>query len=179
MNSRTSPKHSLLPLHKWLLVLVGLLSIFLILRNSYRQPTEKTTVPQISPSVIPVLLSPTSSPSATPSPLITKTATPLIKKNNCSIFNLSNGPVSVKINLKSESGNVLGKTVVRIKPSGQCPNESPTQEHWLESSELTWTSSGVNPGRYLLEAANGNYQGVVSRRVDLVQGGYELTISLP
>jgi hypothetical protein len=126
-------------------------------------------------------VTPTPTPTATPTP----TPTPVPQKAQapasvgCAQFNPANGPVSVRVNLIPDSGTITGKTVVRVKPTGSCPGESAAIENWMNEGDRSWTSPGVNPGRYRIEVANGNYDGVVAENVDLPHAGvYEVNITI-
>lgn len=116
-------------------------------------------------------------PTATPTPEPAKQQTTQpTTAGGCAKFRPENGPVFIRVNLQPQTGAMVGRTVVRVIPSGTCPGESATVEHWMADGELSWTTPSLNPGRYKVEVANGNYNGVVSEYLDLVEGGYEYTI---
>jgi len=153
--------------------------------NTYVSRTQKpspTAEPTAEPSPTP---SPTPEPTPTPSPSPSSTPKPKkqsstpVESNSCAQYKPENGQVFVRVNLVLRSGSsVVGRTVIRVKPTGTCPGESETVEHWLESGEMSWTTPGLNPGRYRIEVANGNYQGVIAESQNLVRGGYEITIGI-
>ncbi len=139
-------------------------------------PTPMESPLPASPSPSPVT-SPTPTPTPTPSPKVTTKK--VTESSDCSQFNPDNGPVRMRVTLQPDPGvPMMGRTVVRIKPTGTCPNESAAVEEWLDEGVLTWTSGYLNPGRYRIEIANGNYQGVVAETHSLIEGGYEYTIRI-
>jgi len=174
------------------LILLLLVSVGIGIGFAYHQVVNRTIYNSFkdnesaSPSPTPTP-SPTPSPSPSPLPSPTPAPTPKPKKQtsaqptstSCSEFKPENGQVSLRVNLVLRSGtSVVGRTVVRVKPTGTCPTESGAVEHWMEGGEMSWTTPGLNPGRYRIEVANGNYQGVIAETHNLVQGGYEITIGI-
>ena len=134
-------------------------------------PTS-TPTPTQTPTPIPT---PTSTPTPTPRP---RTSGQSNAGTGCAQFNANSGQSTVTITLVTNGGSVTGDTVVRLIPTGSCPGESASQEHWMSSGETSWTTGAVNPGRYRIEIANGYYQGVISRNVDLVSGHYQMSITV-
>ena len=132
--------------------------------------------PQTTPTQAPIATTePTPTATPTPEP-VQQAATQPSTGGGCSKYRPENAPVFVRVNLQPQTGAMVGRTVVRVIPTGTCPGESAAVEHWMADGELSWTTPGLNPGRYKVEVANGNYNGVVSEYLDLVEGGYEYTI---
>ncbi|KKT78699.1 MAG: hypothetical protein UW75_C0040G0001 [Parcubacteria group bacterium GW2011_GWF2_44_8] len=138
-----------------------------------QQPDKSSTVEaQASPT-------PEPSPTPTPKPTIAPTKKPAAQKPTVSCDTFAQAaPSSITIRLVPRSGQMVGSTVVRLKPSGKCPG-STTSEHWMGPGEREWTQSGVGAGTYVIEVANGNYQGVIRQAVT-VQGNssYVFTVQV-
>lgn len=158
------------------LVLVAVGAIFVA---GMKAGKTATYMPQPTLRVMPsstITPTPTQTPTPTPAPAAKTGTTTNTATTGCTQFKPENAPVFMRVTLVPKSGTMVGRTVVRVIPTGSCPNESAQVEHWLGDGEFSWTSPGLNPGRYRVEIANGNYSGVVAKVHDLVQGGYEYTI---
>lgn len=160
------------------IMVFGFSALYLLIQNNQLNRKVKEMNKEIQALKAPTL---TPVPTSTPTPT-DKPKAPVVKNpqstTGCSQFRMENGPVYIRVILMPESGAMIGRTSVRIKPSGSCPNESSEIEHWMEGAELSWTSPDLNPGRYRIEIANGNYQGVVTEYVNVPKGGYEYKISI-
>lgn len=131
--------------------------------SRFIQPTEVLTTPTPEPSVTP-------SPTLVP-PKPTRAVTAPTKSvdadngesKNCTALK-NGGPSIITIELQPRSGQMTGDTVIRLKQGGSCPGPS-TSEQWISSGERQKTFDSVQPGTYLIEVANGNYQGVIRQTV--------------
>lgn len=123
----------------------------------------KKTTPTPAPTIQPTTI-PTTAPTKAP------TSKPAAKPVDCGRFNTLNGNSKVTINFITSTGSMTGSTVIRIKGAGSCPGTSPAIEQWVTGNQLTWTSTDITPGTYKIEVANGNYQGVPNKVVDLLSG---------
>ena len=159
------------------------LAVMFISPKISQQPDKSSTVeaqasptPSPEPSPSPT---PEPSPTPTPKPTIAPTKKPAAQKPTVSCDTFAQAaPSSITIRLVPRSGQMVGSTVVRLKPSGKCPG-STTSEHWMGPGEREWTQSGVGAGTYVIEVANGNYQGVIRQAVT-VQGNssYVFTVQV-
>lgn len=182
MKTKHMKRHARIPMTA---LIVGAIVVFLIVAGgltagflagmrvgkSVKAPVPTPTQTAVAPTETPT---PTATP--TPEPPKPQAATQPAAGGGCSKFRPENGPVFIRVNLQPQAGAMVGRTVVRVIPAGSCPGESATVEHWMADGELSWTTPSLNPGRYKVEVANGNYNGVVSEFLDLVEGGYEYTI---
>jgi len=132
-----------------------------------------------NPSPTPTVVetpTPTEIPTPTPSPTIAPKPKAQIPSGGCDRF--AGGRSTVTVVLQPNTGTMTGDTVIRIKPTGKCPNESGAVEKWISGGELSWTSPKIISGRYRIEVANGYYQGVVAREYDILPGHTTLTIQV-
>jgi hypothetical protein len=172
------------------LALTGLLLgvLFTSMFIQQMQAQLDTTTQQSSPTATSTA-TPTATPSPSPSPSPTPTPTPKPSakpateskpaQSTASCDQLRSAPASdITVRLQPRSGSMVGRTVIRIKPSGSCPG-STDAEQWINEGELSKSFSNVGAGTYVIEVANGNYQGVVRQNIK-VEGStrYEFTVKV-
>lgn len=161
-------------------VLITRNSVSFVKINETPVPTESaTSIPTISPTSKPTT-KPKSTIVATPTPKLT-TVTTSVPQSACDKFKPADGLTTITLNLQASSGQIVGDTIVKIKPASSCPGTLPSG--WggeltevIRQGTTSWTSPGMSPGNFRVDVNYHNSgQGF---DVEGTSGNHPVTVTL-